>query len=280
MPLDQATDIPSGEKEMGFLDHVEELRGHIIRSVIAIGVFSVLAFIFKDIIFGKIILGPAKPDFITYRFFCWLDRYMNAEGAICIDKLNFILQSRQMSGQFAMHITGSLITGLVCAFPYFFWEIWRFVSPGLYAKERKATRGAVFWVSILFFSGILFGYFVVSPLSVNFLANYQVDPSITNQFDITSYIETVAMLVLGCGLMFQLPVVVFVLTKIGILTPDFMRTYRRHSIIVILIIAAIITPPDVFSQLIVTLPLYVLYEASIFVSAYELKRKAKAEAES
>ena len=275
MPLDQIGEHKEGEKEMGFLDHLEELRGHIIRSVIAILVFSVAAFFAKDIIFGKVILGPAKPDFITYRFFCWLDRYMDAHGSVCIDKLNFILQSRQMSGQFAMHITGAIVTGLICAFPYLFWEIWRFVAPGLYPKERNATRGAVIWVSLLFFSGILFGYFLVTPLSVNFLANYLIDPSIQNQFDITSYIQTVAMLVLACGLMFQLPMVVLVLTKMGILTPLFMRTYRRHAIVVILIIAAVITPPDVFSQLLVTLPLYLLFEISIFVSSFEMKRQAK-----
>ncbi|MDX2196449.1 MAG: twin-arginine translocase subunit TatC [Cytophagales bacterium] len=275
MPLDQIADTPSNEKEMSFLDHLEELRWHIIRAVTAILFFAVIAFIFKEFFFGKIVMGPAKVDFITYRFFCWLDRTMNAGGSICIDKLNFILQSRQMSGQFAMHITYAVITGIVLAFPYVFWEIWRFVSPGLYDLEKKVTHGAVFWVSFLFFTGILFGYYVVSPLSVNFLANYTLDPVIENQFDITSYIQTVAMLVLACGIMFQLPMVMLVLTRIGIVTPTFMRTYRRHAIIVILIIAAIITPPDVFSQLLVTAPLIVLYEGSIYLSAWELKRQSK-----
>lgn len=278
MPLDQEEDKPAGEKEMSFLDHLEELRWHIIKSAIAILVFSIAAFILKDFFFGEVLLGPAKPSFITYRLFCQLGDYLGSP-ALCIDKLNFILQSRQMSGQFAMHITGSVVIGLVCAFPYVFFQVWKFVSPGLYPKERKATRGAVFWVSFLFLIGVLFGYFLVTPLSVNFLANYTVDPSITNQFDITSYISTVVMLVLACGLMFQLPIAVFVLTKIGVVTPAFMREYRRHAIIVILVVAAVITPPDIFSQLLVTFPLYALYEVSIFVSAYELRRLKKQELE-
>ncbi|MDX2189752.1 MAG: twin-arginine translocase subunit TatC [Bacteroidota bacterium] len=278
MALDQINseeEVPVGEKEMSFLDHLEELRGHIIRSVIVILVFAVIAFIFKDFFFGKIIFGPAKPDFITYRAFCKLAKILQTD--ICIDKLNFIMQSRTMSGQFAMHMTGSFIIGLVLGFPYLFWEIWRFVKPGLYDKEQSATRGSVFWVSSLFFSGILFGYFLVAPLSVNFLANYQLDPTIQNQFDVLSYLETMIILVVGCGLIFQLPMVIFVLTKIGIVTPDFMRTYRRHAIVVILIIAAIITPPDIFSQLLVTMPMYVLYEASIFVSAWEMRRQKNQE---
>lgn len=275
MPLDQYQYAPEGDKEMSFLDHLEELRWHIIRALAVVISVTVLAFIFKDIVFGIILFGPAKTDFVTYRFFCWLDQYLQAGGVICIDKLNFVLQSRQMSGQFAMHITGAFVSGLVVGFPYLFWEIWRFVKPGLYPMEQRATTGAVFWVSLLFFSGILFGYFVVTPLSVNFLANYTIDPLIENQFDITSYISTVVMLILACGVMFQLPMVVYVLTKIGLVTPAFMREYRRHAIIVILIVAAIITPPDVFSQLMVTFPLFFLYELSIYLSAWEIRRQQR-----
>lgn len=280
MPLDQLLDdnAPKGDKEMGFLDHLEELRWHLIRSIVAILVFTIIAFLSKDIIFGVLILGPAKPDFWTYRKFCELAQYLNTP-TLCIDHLNFTLQSRNMTGQFAMHISSSFIIGFIVAFPYVFWEIWRFVKPGLYDKEVSATRGAVFVVTFLFFLGILFGYYVISPLSINFLANYQLDPAILNQFDITSYISTLIMMVLASGLMFQLPMVIFVLTKIGIMTPAFMRTYRRHAIVVILVVAAFITPsPDIFSQMLVAIPLYMLYEASIFVSAWELRRKAKANA--
>jgi sec-independent protein translocase protein TatC len=275
MPLDQQFNIEEAteDKEMSFLDHLEELRWHLIRSVIVILVLTIGAFLSKEFLFGTLILGPAKPDFATYRFFCYLANEWQIQD-LCIDKLNFSLQSRQMTGQFTMHISASFVTGFILAFPYVFWEVWRFIRPGLYPKEKNATQGAVFYVTFLFLVGILFGYYVISPLSINFLANYQVDPLIMNQFDITSYVSTLIFMVLASGLMFQLPVVVFVLTKIGLVTPLLMRTYRKHAFVVILIVAAFITPsPDAFSMLLVAVPLYVLYETSIFVSADEMKRK-------
>ncbi|MCS6834094.1 MAG: twin-arginine translocase subunit TatC, partial [Flammeovirgaceae bacterium] len=180
-----------------------------------------------------------------------------------------------LTGQFTMHIVGSVVIGVVCAFPYAFWEIWRFVKPGLYAHEQRFTQGATFFVSLLFLLGVGFGYFILSPLAINFLSNYQLDPSIANEFDITSYVSTLATLVLACGLMFQLPMVVYFLSKIGILTPSFMREYRRHAIVVILIIAAVITPPDPFSQVLVAAPITVLYELSIFISAKVEKNRLK-----
>jgi sec-independent protein translocase protein TatC len=288
VPLDQIdVDNPSGDKEMGFFDHLEELRWHLIRSVSAILILTIVAFCSKDFIFGILILGPSKPDFWTYRMFCEFSAYLKTlelmileAPDLCIDHLNFTLQSRQMTGQFAMHITSSFVAGFIVAFPYVFWELWRFVKPGLYVKEVNATRGAVLVVTFLFILGILFGYFVISPLSINFLANYQLDPTILNQFDITSYISTLIMMVLASGLMFQLPMIIFVLTKMGLITPHFMRSYRKHSIIVILIVAAFITPsPDIFSQLLVAVPLYMLYEASIFVSAWEIKARKLRDAE-
>jgi sec-independent protein translocase protein TatC len=278
MPLDQIEEISANKnaKEMSFLDHLEELRWHLIRSIVAILVFTVVAFVSKDFVFGVLILGPAKTDFFTYRILCLLGDYLDI-STLCIDKLNFTLQSRQMTGQFAMHITSSFVVGFIVAFPYVFWEIWRFVKPGLYEKEISAAKGSIWVVTTLFALGILFGYYIISPLSINFLANYQLDPSIQNQFDITSYISTLIMMVLASGLMFQLPVVVYVLTKIGILTPAFMRTYRRHAVVFILIVAAFITPsPDIFSQMLVAIPLYILYEASIFVSAWELRKSSNA----
>jgi sec-independent protein translocase protein TatC len=279
MPLDQYEELPEGEKEMSFIDHLEELRWHIIRAFAAILLFTIIAFIAKDIIFGIIILGPSKPDFITYRLFCEWGNQLHIPS-LCIDKLNFTLQSRQMTGQFMMHITSSFIVGLVVAFPYVVWEIWTFIKPGLYFKEQNATRGVVFFITLLFLLGIGFGYFVISPMSINFLANYQIDSSIVNQFDITSYVSILVMMVLASGLMFQLPMIVWVLTKIGILTPAFMRNFRKHSIIVILIISALITPsPDVFSQMLVAIPLYGLYEISILISDYEIRKQRKAEFE-
>lgn len=261
-------------KEMSFVDHLEELRWHIIRAVASIFVFSVIAFVAKGFVFHDIILAPSRTDFVSYRVMCELGNMFGVD-AFCIDKLGFTIQSRQMSGQFAMHMMVSVILGLACAFPYAFWEIWRFVSPGLYAQERKSSRGAVFFVSLLFMLGLLFGYYVVSPISINFLASYQVDPSIVNEFDLSSYISTLTTLCLACAFMFQMPVIVYFFTKAGLLTPEIMKIYRRHAIIVILIVSAIITPPDVISQLLISFPLLLLYEASIVVSRSIRKRDLK-----
>ncbi len=274
-PLDQLPeDIDADQSEMSFLDHLEELRWHIIRSLAAIGVFAVAAFIAKGFVFGEVILGPSRPDFWTYRMLCKLGEILQTD-AICIDALPFIIQSRQMTGQFTMHITSSFVVGLICAFPYAFWEIWRFIAPGLYAHERKAARGATFFVSLLFTMGVLFGYFMVTPISVNFLANYQIDPSIMNEFDIVSYVSTVSALVLAAGILFQLPIVVFFLTKAGLVTPAILRQYRKHAIIVILILGAVLTPPDPFSQLLIALPLLGLYQVSIYISTYVLRKEQK-----
>lgn len=261
-------------KEMSFLDHLEELRWHLLRSVASIFLFTLMAFIAKDFVFQTIIFGPSRTDFITYRLLCQLSEKVGYD-VLCIEKLPFVIQSRTLTGQFTMHIVGSVVIGVVCAFPYAFWEIWRFVKPGLYAHEQRFTQGATFFVSLLFLLGVGFGYFILSPLAINFLSNYQLDPSIANEFDITSYVSTLATLVLACGLMFQLPMVVYFLSKIGILTPSFMREYRRHAIVVILIIAAVITPPDPFSQVLVAAPITVLYELSIFISAKVEKSRLK-----
>jgi sec-independent protein translocase protein TatC len=277
-PLDQLPDNFDEDKqsEMSFLDHLEELRWHIIRSFIAIGVFAILAFVYTDIVFGKIILGPSRTDFLTYQWLCQLAEYLNTT-ALCITELPFIIQSRQMTGQFTMHITSSFVVGLICAFPYAFWEIWRFIAPGLYPKERSAARGATFFVSLLFISGVLFGYFLVTPISINFLANYQIDPSIMNEFDIISYVSTVTTLVLASGVLFQLPIVIFFLTKAGLVTPEFLRTYRKHAIVVILILGAVLTPPDPFSQILIAIPLVGLYQISIYISGYVLKKEKRQE---
>ena len=260
----------SEEKEMSFLDHLEELRWHIIRSLAAILVFSVMAFLSKKIIFHGIILAPSRPDFWTYRMLCKIGDLINT-NVLCVEELPFIIQSRQMTGQFMMHITSSFVIGLILAFPYAFWEMWRFIKPGLYDKEKNVARGAVFFVSLLFGIGVMFGYFVVTPISINFLSNYQLDPSISNEFDIISYVSTVSMLVLACAIMFQLPIVVYFLTKAGIVTPKMLSRYRKHSIIVILTISAILTPPDVMSQILIALPLLGLYEVSIMISKSVIK---------
>jgi sec-independent protein translocase protein TatC len=180
-----------------------------------------------------------------------------------------------MTGQFTMHILASVVIGLILAFPYFFWEVWRFVKPGLHSKERNASRGAVFSVSFLFISGICFGYYIISPLSINFLSNYSIDPSIQNEIDITSFISTIAMIVLACGLMFQLPVVMYFLTKAGLVGPSTLKAFRKMAIVIILIVSAVLTPPDVVSQVLIALPLFVLYEFGIFISWLVERRQVK-----
>ncbi|MCH7410939.1 twin-arginine translocase subunit TatC [Belliella sp. DSM 111904] len=277
MALDQYRDEEEEEEGMSFLDHLEQLRWHLLRSVAAVLIFTITAFLAKSIVFGKVILGPSKISFVTYRVLCKVSEYLNIP-ALCIDTLPFTIQSRQMTGQFSMHITSSLVVGLVVAFPYLFWEIWRFISPGLYSKERNAARGAVFFVSLLFFMGAAFGYFILAPLSINFLANYQLDPTILNEFDITSYVTTVVMLVLASALMFQLPVVIYFLSMSGLVSAAMLKSYRRHSIVVILVISAIITPPDVISQIIIAMPIMVLYETGIMI-AKRLERKRAIEAD-
>jgi sec-independent protein translocase protein TatC len=259
------------ESSMTFVEHLEILRWHIIRSVIAIGIFTALAFIFPEIVFSKIILGPSKADFITFRLFCDLSAWMGND-VLCLTEMPFIIQSRKLTGQFTMHILSSFVVGFVVSFPYVFWEIWRFVAPGLYSKERNASRLAVFVVAFLFFTGVAFGYFIISPLAVNFLGNYQIDPNILNEFDITSYVGTVSMIVLAAGIMFQLPVVIHFLSKMGVVTPASMRTYRKHAFIVILFLSAIITPPDVVTQIFISLPIMFLYEVGIVIAVRNQKK--------
>ncbi|UYZ61105.1 twin-arginine translocase subunit TatC [Hymenobacter latericus] len=250
---------------MSFIDHLEALRWHIIRAAIAVLVFALAAFLAKDFLFHDLILGPSRSDFWTYRMFCKLGQMLNAP-ALCMDKVGFVIQNRQMSGQLTMHISTSFIVGLVLGFPYLFWELWRFISPGLYPHERANSRGAVFFVSILFIFGLLFGYFIAAPMSINFLAGYVLDPTVENQFDLQSYLSTLTTMTLSCAFVFELPMVVFFLAKAGLITPEIMRLYRKHAIVVILVIAAIITPPDVSSQIIVTLPILLLYELSINIA--------------
>lgn len=270
MPLDQIEE----EGDMTFLDHLEQLRWHIIRSLIAIVVFAIAAFISKDLLFHTIILGPSRPDFWTYDMLCQMSLWIGSP-ALCIEQLPFIIQSRQMTGQFTMHITASFVVGLVLAFPYAFWEIWRFIKPGLYPKERNAARGASFYVSFLFITGVLFGYFIVTPLSINFLANYEIDASILNEFDIVSYVTTVVTLVVACGVLFQLPIVTYFLTKAGLISAELMIRFRRHAIIVILILGAMLTPPDPFSQVLVALPLVGLYQVGIWIAKRVARKELK-----
>jgi sec-independent protein translocase protein TatC len=265
----------SEEKEMSFLDHLEELRWHIVRSVTAIVICMFVAFFFTKWIFTNIIFAPTQVDFITFKWLCKLGELTGAVDTLCAKPFPFKIQSRYMTGQFTMQILSSFVIGFIIAFPYVFWEIWRFVKPGLKSNERKGSSGAVFAVSFLFALGISFGYFLMCPLMTWFFASYSISDVIVNEFDITSYVSTFIALVFGSGLLFQLPVVVYFMTRIGLLTPGFMRTYRRHAYIVILIIGAIVTPPDPLSQMLISTPLFLLYEISIFISAYVVRQKRK-----
>ena len=263
------------ENEMSFLDHLEELRWHVVRAFAAIFIFMILAFIYAPWIFDNIVFAPASVDFPTFIYLCRFGEWIGQPERFCVDKIPFLVQSRFMTGQFAMHLTASFVIGLVVAFPYVFWEIWRFIRPGLYTTEKKSSRGAVIAVSFLFLIGVLFGYFIMSPLAVWFLANYSISDIIVNEFDITSYVSTIVMLILGSGLLFQLPVVVYFLTKVGLFTPSFMRKNRKYAVIIILVVGAIITPPDPVSQSLIAFPLYLLYEVSIFISAYVVRQQRK-----
>ena len=261
-------------QEMSFIDHLEALRWHIIRAAIAIVVFTTAAFLAKDFLFHDLILGPSRADFWTYRLFNQVGEWLSLPG-LHMDKPSFDLQNRQMSGQLTMHISTSFVVGLALAFPYTFWEIWRFVKPGLYPHEQANSRGAVFFVSVLFIIGLLFGYYIAAPLSINFLASYQLDATIENQIDLQSYISTLTTMSLSCAFVFELPMIVFFLAKAGLITPEIMRLYRKHAIVVVLIIAAVITPPEITSQIIVTIPIVLLYEVSISIAAVVGRNRTK-----
>lgn len=267
--------VKKSPDEMSFLDHLEELRWHLIRSFFAVLIIAIVAFIFKDFIFGTIIFGPKDPNFITYRLFCELSQSLGLDDSFCTTDLGFILISTDVSGQFSVHMWTALWAGVILGFPYLAYELWSFISPGLYEKERRNAKGFIFITSFLFFLGVLFGYYLISPLSINFFGNYSISGEVHNQFQIDSYISLVRSSVLACGVIFELPIIVFFFTKIGLVTPQFLRTYRKHAVVVVLLVSAVITPPDIASQIIVSIPILILYEVSIFISAYVLKRDEK-----
>jgi sec-independent protein translocase protein TatC len=263
-----------GEKEMSFLEHLEELRWHIIRSVLAIVILMIVAFLNKDFIFDKIILAPKNPTFFTNRMLCHLGELLNTT-VLCINTKPFALISIKMSGQLTTHVAVALVSGLILAFPFIIWEFWRFFRPALYSKEQRYAKGAVLAASLLFFIGVIFGYYMIVPLSIHFLGSYQISEQVVNQIYIRSYIGTLTSIVLASGLIFELPLLSYFLTKVGLITPSFLIKYRRHSIVVIFIVAAIITPPDVFSQILVSIPLLVLFEVGIWISKRVYKKKQK-----
>ncbi|HEX4886415.1 MAG TPA: twin-arginine translocase subunit TatC [Luteibaculaceae bacterium] len=264
------------EREMGFLDHLEELRWRLVKSAAAIVVFASLAFINVDIVFDGIILAPKSPDFITYRVLCQLGNFFHLGDLLCFTDFNYTLQNINMSGQLGTHIMVSIIAGIVAAFPFVFYQLWSFVKPGLKQNEQSKARGIVFYASVLFLLGVAFGYYVLAPLSIQFLGTYRVSAQVENQISLDSFISTVTSLSLYTGIVFELPIAIYFLAKIGIISATFLKKYRKHAFLVVLIVAAIITPPDVLSQCIVTVPLMLLYETGIMVAA-RMERKQASE---
>ncbi|MFZ4520214.1 MAG: twin-arginine translocase subunit TatC [Bacteroidales bacterium] len=264
---------PDEGTEMTFWEHLDELRGTLWRILAAVLVTSIVAFAFKEVLFDDIILAPKSKNFITYRAFCKLGEWVSMPS-LCIDPSQFQLININLAGQFTSHMNISLIAGLIMALPYVLWELWRFIKPGLNEKEVKSSRGAVTIITLLFITGVLFSYFIVAPLMINFLGGYNVSASVSNQISLTSYVSSITLMTLLMGLLFELPVLILFLTKIGIITPKYLRKYRKHTAIAILIIAGVITPsPDIFSQLIVAFPLYLLFELSLVISSRMYRKK-------
>ncbi|MCL6265312.1 twin-arginine translocase subunit TatC [Flagellimonas myxillae] len=272
-----ATKEQTNPNEMSFLDHLEVLRWHLIRSVLAVVIIACFAFVMKSFIFDTVIFGPKRMDFPTYRFFCNIATFFGATSDFCADSFPFTIQNRTMAGLFSAHIWTSIWAGVIIGFPYILWELWRFISPGLHENERKYSRGFILVASTLFFMGVLFGYYVVAPLSINFLGTYTVSEEVTSEIDLSNFIATVRASVLACGILFELPIIIFFLTKIGLVTPEILKKYRKMALVVVLILCAVITPPDVTSQIIVAIPVLMLYQASIYISSIVVKKEAKKE---
>ena len=261
--------------EMSFLDHLEELRWLLVRSTTAVLIMACVTYFISDYLFDTIIFGPTRPTFFTYQYFCELSHSLGFAESICITEMPFIIQNTEMEGQVNVFIWMCLLAGFILSFPYILWEIWKFISPALYDKEKKGARVFIFFSSLLFFFGVLFGYFVVIPMSVNFVATFTVSDVVKNQFTLDSYMGMVKTSILASGLFFELPVIIYFLTKLDLVTPTFLRKYWKYAVVIILIVAAIVTPPDVVSQTIVAIPMLLIYEVSILISKIVVSNKKK-----
>lgn len=260
------------QADMSFLGHLEVLRWTLVRSSLAIVAFGMIAFVMKDFIFNSILLAPKDPSFFTYRFLCSVSQQLGTDG-LCIDEIPFIVQSRTMAGQFSAHIWTSIAFGFIMAFPYIIWEVWKFIKPALYDNEQKHARSFIVITSFLFFLGILFGYYVITPLSINFLGSYRVADEVRNNFDLSSYTGLLKASCLSAGFIFELPIIIYFLTKMGLVTPEFLKEYRKYALVLVLILAAVITPPDIISQVIVAIPMVILYEVSIKISKFIIRKQ-------
>lgn len=259
--------------DMSFLDHLEDLRWHLIRITIAVVAIGTLAFIFSRSLFEYIIFAPSEMSFPTYAFLCKTATLINVDTSFCNETIPMIFQSRTMAGQFSADIWTSITAGFVISFPYVLYQLWQFISPGLHENERKHSRGFIIISSLLFFIGVLFGYYVICPLSINFLANYNISDLVENQIDIGSYIALVRSTALASGIIFELPIIIYFLTKVGLVTPEILKKYRKYALVIVLILAAIITPPDIASQIIVAIPILILYQVSIYISKVVIRNQ-------
>ncbi len=262
---------------MGFFDHLEALRWHIARSMLAILVLAVFFFFNKSFIFDTLILGPKSPHFITYQWMCWLGQKLHIDG-LCVTDINYKLRFQAMSSPFMLHLKVAFMLGVIFAFPYILWELWRFISPALYKNEKRNMGGVVFMSSVLFYLGCVFGYLLIAPFSINFLGTYQLSDQIQNDFSFDSYLDIMTGLVFWTGLIFEIPMVAFFIAKLGLLSVSFMNKFRKYAIVAALVMAAIITPSaDMFSQTLVALPLWLLYEFSILIVWREERRRKRKE---
>lgn len=264
--------------EMSFLDHLEDLRWHLIRATLGILIAAVLAGVAYKFIFDVIIFAPTRMNFATYEGLCKISQFLGInDTTFCAEEFPFVIQNRTVAGQFSAHIWTSIYAGFIIAFPYVLYQLWSFISPGLKIDERKSSRGFIFIASLLFFTGVLFGYYIVTPLSINFLANYKISDQISNEFDVSSVIAIIRSSAIASGFVFELPIIIYFFTKIGLVTPQFLRKYRKYALVIVLILSAVITPPDIASQVIVAIPILILYQVSIYISAIVIKNQKRKE---
>lgn len=264
------------KNQMSFLSHLEELRWHLVRSTATIFIFGIVLFIFKKDVYDHFLLAHLDSNFATYKWFCDVFKVFGVDSDFCGVSFPQKLQSLSMTNQLMNAIWSSLILGLIIAFPYVLWEMWKFIAPGLHENERKKSKGFLFITSVLFFTGVLFSFYIIVPMSVYFFYHFEITDAIQNNFTLSSYISMVTNTILGVSIVFELPVLIFFLTKLGLITPQFLKTYRKHALVVVLLLSAIITPPDVASQIIVSIPILILYEVSIFVSKFVVKKQEQA----
>lgn len=267
----------NSKKEMSFIEHLDELRDRLFRSAVAIIIGGILMWYYDDFFIKKVLMGPLHNDFPTYRFLCNVGHYIGFGSKFCMENIAVTMQSTTVAGQFGVFFNIILIGGFILSFPYIFWQFWQFIKPGLTRKEISGTRGVIFWVSFLFFLGVLFGYFVIAPYSVNFFAKFSIDSTIENRWTIASYFNTLVPIILAAGLAFQLPLVIYFLAKAGVVSVSFLRRSRRYAILIIFVLASMITPPDIISPFVCALPLLLLYEVSIWLCVGVEKKQKKKE---